>query len=89
MESAGTLEAKPGIPPGAGYLAELKTKLETQPAKMVLRAAYQDERPAQWLAERAKLRLVVLPYTVGGDAQASNLFSLYDLTLQRLLQGIE
>lgn len=89
IESAGTLEAKPGVPPGAGYLAELKTKLEANPAKMVLRAAYQDERPAQWLAERANLRLVVLPYTVGGDAQPSNLFALYDLTVQRLLQGAQ
>ena len=38
-----------------------------QPVKMVLRAAYQSDRASQWIAERAKINAVVLPFTVGGD----------------------
>ena len=38
-----------------------------QPAKMVLRAAYQSDRASQWIAERAKINAVALPFTVGGD----------------------
>ena len=59
--------------------------LQAQPAKMVRRAAYQGDRPSQWLAERAPLKAVVLPFTVGGTEGAKDLFGLYDDTIQRLL----
>jgi zinc/manganese transport system substrate-binding protein len=54
----------------------------------VLRAAYQGDRASQWLAQRAKVAVVVLPFTVGGSDGAKDLFSLYDDTLQRLLKGL-
>jgi zinc/manganese transport system substrate-binding protein len=52
---------------------------------MILRAAYNDGRSAEWLAERAKLPVVVLPFTVGGSDRARDLFGLFDDTLARLL----
>jgi hypothetical protein len=55
---------------------------------MILRAAYNDGRGAEWLADRTRLPIVVLPFTVGGDDQARDLFSLFDDTVQRLLKGI-
>jgi zinc/manganese transport system substrate-binding protein len=61
--------------------------LQQKPAKMVLRAAYQGDRPSQWLAERAKLAPVMLPFTVGGSEGAKDLFSLFDDTIARLLKG--
>lgn len=85
MRQVGTLESKPGVEPSAAHLGELLAQLQRQPAKMVLRAAYQDARASQWLSERAKIPAVVLPFTVGGDAAAKDLFSLFDVTVQRLL----
>jgi zinc/manganese transport system substrate-binding protein len=85
MREAGALEPKPGIPPSAGHLGDLVAQLARQPAKAVLRAAYSDPRPAEWLAERAKIPVVTVPYTVGGTEQAKDLFGLYDDTLRRLL----
>ena len=61
--------------------------LQTRPATMIVRAAYNDGRGADWLAERTKLPVVVLPFTVGGDEQARDLFSLFDDTVQRLLKA--
>ena len=54
---------------------------------MILRAAYNDGRGAEWLAERTKLPIVVLPFTVGGNEQAKDLFGLFDDTVQRLLKA--
>jgi zinc/manganese transport system substrate-binding protein len=54
----------------------------------VLRAAYQSDRASQWIAERAKITPVVLPFTVGGDPEAKDLFSLFDDTLARLLKAV-
>ena len=41
---------------------------------MVMRAAYQSDRASQWIAERAKINAVALPFTVGGDAEAKDLY---------------
>jgi zinc/manganese transport system substrate-binding protein len=87
MKTVATLEPKPGVEPTTAYLAEVLGTLSTQPAKMVLRAAYQSDRASAWFAERAKINAVVLPFTVGGDAEAKDLFGLFDDTLARLRKG--
>ncbi|TAK92355.1 MAG: zinc ABC transporter substrate-binding protein [Burkholderiaceae bacterium] len=87
LRVVGTLEPKPGVEPSAAHLAELLAQLQRQPARMVLRAAYQDERASQWLAEHAQIPAVVLPFTVGGDARAQDLFGVFDDTVQRLLEA--
>ena len=87
MEEVAALEPKPGMEPTTAHLAEVLATLEKQPAKMVLRAAYQGDRASQWLAQRTKINPVVLPFTVGGDEGAKDLFGLFDDTIQRLLKG--
>jgi zinc/manganese transport system substrate-binding protein len=86
LKEVATLEPKPGIPPTSGHLAEVLQVLQRDPAKAVIRAPYQDERPSQWLSERAKIPAIVLPFTVGGTERAKDLFGLFDDTLQRLLE---
>jgi len=81
------LEPKPGVDPTSAHLSTVLAGLQAHPASMILRAAYNDGRGAEWLAERTKLPVVVLPFTVGGDEQARDLFSLFDDTIQRLLKG--
>jgi zinc/manganese transport system substrate-binding protein len=80
-----TLEPKPGVEPTTGSLTEVLGQLQQKPAKMILRAAYNDGRSSEWLAERAKLPVVVLPFTVGGSDKARDLFGLFDDTVARLL----
>ena len=87
MREIGNLEPKPGLPPTAGHLAELYSEMQRDPAKMILRTPFQDPRPSESLASRAKIPAVVLPYTVGGDDKAQDLYSLFDDTIQRLLQA--
>jgi len=84
-----TLEPKPGIPPSSAYLSQVLAELKQKPAKMVIRAAYQDPRPARWLAERAGIPAVELPFTVGGSDQAKDLFGLFDDTVARLLKAVQ
>lgn len=85
MREVGALEPKPGLPPSTASLTELLARLKQTPAKAVVRAAYEDPRPSAWLAERAGIPAVMLPFTVGGTDKAKDLFSLYDDTLARLL----
>ncbi len=85
MRELGALEPKPGLPPSTAHLTELLEKLKAAPAKAVVRSAYNDPRPAEWLAERAKVPAVVLPYSVGGTERAKDLFGLFDDTVARLV----
>lgn len=89
LREVGSLEPKPGLPPSATHLSALLESLKAKPAKAVLRAAYNDPRAAQWLSERAGIPVVVLPYTVGGTEKATDLFTLYDVTLSSLLRVVQ
>ncbi|MEN3355931.1 MAG: zinc/manganese transport system substrate-binding protein [Betaproteobacteria bacterium] len=85
MREVGSLEPKPGLPPTTAHLSDLLAQLGKDPAKLVVRSAYNDPRAAEFIAQRAKIPSVMLPYTVGGTAGAKDLFGLYDDTLSRLL----
>ena len=89
MKEIAALEPKPGVEPTIAYLSEVLATVQRQPVKMVLRAAYQSDRPSQWIAERAKINAVVLPFTVGGDAEAKDLTALFDDTIARLRKGAQ
>ncbi len=87
MRRLDTLEATPGVPPSAGHLQSVLAGLKTQPARMVIYAAYQNSRPAEWLSEHGHIPAVKLPFTVGGVKGTNDLFSLFDVTINRLLEA--
>jgi zinc/manganese transport system substrate-binding protein len=88
LREVATLEPKPGIGPSAAYLTRVLDTLQQHPASMVLRAAYQDPRPSEWIAQRTAIAVVELPYTVGGSDGAKDLYGLFDDTVARLLEGL-
>lgn len=85
MRRIGTLEPKPGVPPTSSHLSGLVDLASHGEAIAILSAAYQDRKPAAWLAARSGIPDLVLPFTVGGDDRSTDLFGLYDSTLDKLL----
>jgi zinc/manganese transport system substrate-binding protein len=85
LEEVGALEPKPGVPPTSAHLSGLIATTKAEGTYAIISAAYQDQKPGQWLAERTAVPLVVLPFTVGGDAQSADLFSFFDSTVDKLL----
>ena len=81
------LEPKPGLPPTAAHLSSVLEGLKSQPANLVMVAAYQDRKAADWLTQKTGMPLVELPFTVGEPAGAPDLFKLFDVTLARLLEA--
>jgi zinc/manganese transport system substrate-binding protein len=84
LNQVAAIEPKPGVPPSAGYLAELVSKLSANAPKMILRNAYNDPKAADWLANKIGVPVVTLPFSVGGTPEAKDLFGLFDDTLTRL-----
>jgi zinc/manganese transport system substrate-binding protein len=85
LREMGSLEPKPGMPPTTAHLAELVTRMQGAPAKVIVYSAYNDPRAAAFLSERTGIPAVMLPFTVGGTEAAKDLFGLFDDTVARLL----
>lgn len=85
MQNVAMLEPKAGLPPTAAHLASLLEQQAREPAKVIVRAPYQDARASQWLSERTQVPAVALPTTIGGTSAAKDLFSLFDDAIDRLL----
>jgi len=85
MKQIGALEPKPGVPPTSAHLAELISTAKSSNTLAIVRAAYQDPKASEWLAQRTSVPAIALPFTVGGDAQAKDLFGMFDSTIDKLL----
>lgn len=89
LKQIAELEPKPGMEPSAAYLSKTLAQLQASPARMVIRSAYQDGKPSEWITRHTTLNAVELPFSVGGNAQAKDLYSLFDDTIARLLAGLK
>ncbi|MBT8108172.1 MAG: zinc ABC transporter substrate-binding protein [Gammaproteobacteria bacterium] len=87
MEEVANLEAVPGIPPTASHLSRLMDQFESGGAEVIIRAPYQHAKPSEWLAERTDIPAVLLPLTIGGTEEATDLYTLFDDIIARLLEA--
>jgi zinc/manganese transport system substrate-binding protein len=85
LREVANLEPIPGLPPTAGHLSQLVRKLADNGADIIVRSPYQDERASEWLQERTGIPAIVLPLSVGGTEEATDLFALFDDIIDRLL----
>lgn len=88
LEEVANLEPVPGLPPTAGHLSTLVSRFGNSGADVIIRAPYQDDRASEWLMQRTGIPAVVLPLTVGGTEEATDLFALYDDIIDRLLEAL-
>lgn len=85
LREAGSLEPRPGLPATASHLSELLALLKREPAQAIVLAAYNDPRGGDWLSAQSKIPVRVLPFTVGGNERAKDLFGLFDDSIAQLL----
>jgi len=81
------LEAVPGVPPTAGHLSQLVSRFTSGGADLIVRSPFQDERASAWLSERTGIPAIVLPLTVGGSDEATDLFTWFDDIIDTLLSA--
>lgn len=82
-----TLEPVSGIPPTASHLGSLLERFDDKGADFIIRAPFQSEKASKWLSERTGIPAVLLPLTVGGTDEASDLFRWFDDIINRLLNA--
>ena len=84
MDVIATLEPKPGVPPTAAHLEAVLAQVNNASVQAILVAPYEDGDAAQWLSEKTSIPVVQLPFTVGGDAKATDLEMLFEQTITKL-----
>lgn len=89
VEVVGDLEPKPGIPPTSAHLAHLLEISRAESVDFILMANYQDAKGALWLQQKTGVPLLQLPFTVGGQENATDLITLYDAVIKALIDQAE
>ena len=89
MREVGSLEPKPGIPPTTAHLVDLVTRMQREPAKVIVYSPYNNPQAAEFLSDRTKIPAIMLPFTIGGSDRAKDLFGLFDDTLARLVAVVK
>ena len=84
LDIVATLEPKPGIPPSGAQLSRLLEQLTPAPPAGIIRAPFENEKPAHWLSDRLSIPVLEMAYTVGGADSATDLFGLYEHTIATL-----
>jgi zinc/manganese transport system substrate-binding protein len=89
LRSIGTIEPKPGIAPSSSHLTELLHLMETEKPIAIIRTPYVDAKPSEWLAGKTSVPVIVLPYTAAPGHTATDLFQLFDHSIQLLLDTLK
>jgi len=84
LKQVSTLEPKPGIPPSASHLGDVYAQVNAEDIKAIICSPFESQNAAKWLSHKTDIPVVVLPFTVGGSKDATNLKALFDVTLAQL-----
>ncbi|MDA0237953.1 MAG: zinc ABC transporter substrate-binding protein [Proteobacteria bacterium] len=80
-----SLEQRQGIPPSARHLAEVVSVIKKTPPLAVITTPFDPKGPNEWVSQKTRVRVITLPFTIGGSSEATDLFKLYDQTIELLL----
>jgi ABC-type Zn uptake system ZnuABC Zn-binding protein ZnuA len=72
------VEAKPGIPPTPGHVAQLIRRMQEERIDVLLAASYFDRNKVETVARRGEARLVQVPLAPGARQGVDDYFSLVD-----------
>ena len=84
----GSIEPKPGLPPTIRDLNNLYTSVKDINNLLIVRSPYDPAKGAAWLSEKTSRPAIVMPYTVGGNENVTDLFSLFDETIRLIKSSL-
>jgi len=89
IESVGTIENRPGIPPSGKHLSELVKVMKQTNTGIILQASYFENEYSMLLAGKTQGEVVILPVSVGGVPEAGDYFKLFDVLVNKLEKAFE
>ncbi|MBA7646347.1 High-affinity zinc uptake system binding-protein ZnuA [subsurface metagenome] len=89
LVEAGTIEAKPGIPPSLKHVTKLVNMMREKDIRIILAANYFDEQKVRTVADRTGAKAVIAPLFVGGAPGIDDYFQLVDYWTDELIRAAE
>ena len=88
LKDVGSIEPKPGLPPTIRDLNNLYTSVKDIDKLLIIRSPYDPAKGATWLSKKTSRPAIVMPYTVGGNANVTDLFSLFDESIRLIKSSL-
>ncbi|MCK5221859.1 MAG: zinc ABC transporter substrate-binding protein [Candidatus Aminicenantes bacterium] len=86
MKQLGTLEPVPGIPPSTRHILEMIEIINNKGAEFIIHDVYHMKKPSRFVNRKTGVKLVILPHDVGSVDEATDIVSLFDEIVRRLLK---
>jgi len=83
------LEPKPGVPPSPGHLKDVIEIINEKNVKVILMEVFYSEKAARFVSKQTDAKVVVVPNSVGGTKEAKDYFSLMDIIIYKLVEGLQ
>ena len=88
FELIGTIEEKPGIPPGPRHVASTIELAKSAPVKLIMVDNFYDASLPKRIGAESGARVVELPNQVKGEKGAGDYFALIDHVLGAMVQAM-
>ena len=88
IELVGTIEDRPGIPPGPRHLRDVSERITTESIPLILVDNFYDPSLPNNLGRETGAAVVVLPNQVGGEAGIDDYFQLIDYIVDRMTEAL-
>ena len=89
IEVIGYVEPKPGIPPTPQHTLDVIQAMRAQQVKLIIVEPYFDLKTPNSIASQTGAKVLVLPPSVGGIAQASDYLKLFETEVSMLVDAIK
>jgi ABC-type Zn uptake system ZnuABC Zn-binding protein ZnuA len=87
LQTPVSLEPKPGVPPGSKHLAMVVKTINEQRIKIILMEPFYSSKPAEWVADRTGVTVIVRPNTVCSSPGADSYLEMLDSVITALAGG--
>lgn len=86
---AGTIEERPGIPPGPQYVKEITQRIKAEKIPLIMVDNFYDPALPNNIAKQTGAKVVVLPNQVGGEPDIKTYFDLIDHIIGKLTDALK
>lgn len=86
LNVVGVVEPNPGVPPSPSHLAALTQRMRAARVRLLIAEPYSNASVVSQVAARGGAAAVTLIPSVGGDPEAPDYLSLFDLNIKRLTE---
>jgi zinc/manganese transport system substrate-binding protein len=84
MQLMGTIEERPGIPPGPQHVKNLTQRIESEKVPLILVDNFYDPALPNNIASKTGAKVVILPNQVEGDPSIKTYFELIDFIIKKI-----